>query len=83
MGILGIPDRWKAPLAVTTSVATAAALSVVVIASPVQAAVQPAINLDQCRNGAASTPNDCKDLGGSSGWVNGNVGASQAHMVEG
>ncbi len=40
-------------------------------------------DLDQCRNGSAASPNDCKDFGGNSGWVNGNVGASQAHMLEG
>jgi len=41
------------------------------------------VNLDQCRNGPATTPNDCLDLGGNTGWVNGNVGASQSHLVEG
>ncbi len=41
------------------------------------------VDLDQCRNGSASSPNDCKDFGGNTGWVNGNVGASQAHMLEG
>ena len=43
----------------------------------------PQIDLDQCRNGAPTSPNNCEDLGGSSGWVNGNVGAQQAHMLEG
>ncbi|MFC1662706.1 SpaA isopeptide-forming pilin-related protein, partial [Patescibacteria group bacterium] len=43
----------------------------------------PAANLDQCRNGNSSSPNDCLDLGGGTGWVNGNAGASQAHYVEG
>lgn len=42
-----------------------------------------AVSLEQCRNGAASAPNDCEALGGSSGWVNGNVGASQGHLLEG
>jgi len=41
------------------------------------------IDLDQCRNGPAGSPDDCKDLGGGDGWVNGNAGASQAHYVEG
>jgi hypothetical protein len=40
-------------------------------------------NLDQCRNGDAASPMDCVSSGGSSGWVNGNVGDSQAHMLEG
>jgi uncharacterized repeat protein (TIGR01451 family) len=43
----------------------------------------PKINLDQCRNGPAATPNDCVELGGSMGWVNGNAGATQAHYIEG
>ena len=43
----------------------------------------PKISLEQCRNGAAVSPNACSDLGGSVGWVNGNAGASQAHLLEG
>src|SRR5262245_41016571 len=43
----------------------------------------PAADLDQCRNGDASTPNNCVELGGGTGWVNGNVGAQQGHLVEG
>jgi len=46
-------------------------------------AAPPKITLDQCRNGAAAAPNNCVALGGSSGWVNGNAGASNAHFVEG
>jgi hypothetical protein len=46
-------------------------------------AAPPKITLDQCRNGSASNPNDCIQLGGSSGWVNGNVGAQQGHLLEG
>jgi hypothetical protein len=42
----------------------------------------PQITLEQCRNGAAGTPNNCPD-GGGSGWVTGNVGSSQGHFVEG
>ncbi|MGH8991987.1 MAG: hypothetical protein ACRDZ7_10750 [Acidimicrobiia bacterium] len=42
------------------------------------------IDLDQCRNGAAASPNDCVDAnGGGEGWVNGNAGTSQAHYAEG
>lgn len=37
----------------------------------------PAANLDQTRNGTASSPNDPPN------WVNGNAGASQAHYNEG
>jgi hypothetical protein len=51
----------------------------VVIAAP----SNPGISLEQCRNGAADTPNDCEVLGGGVGWVNGNAGASQAHFREG
>ena len=46
-------------------------------------AAPPGIALGQCRNGSASAPNNCVDLGGSSGWVNGNVGATQGHLIEG
>src|SRR5262245_24218653 len=64
-----------------------AALAVVVLftfsGGAAFSAQQPSADLDQCRNGAPLTPNDCKDLGGNSGWVNGNVGASQSHLVEG
>ena len=40
-------------------------------------------DLDQCRKGTAADPNDCLELGGGVGWVNGNVGAQQGHLVEG
>ena len=43
----------------------------------------PKINLDQCRNGPASTPNDCKELPGSDGWTDANTGATHSHYVEG
>ena len=43
----------------------------------------PQISLEQCRNGEASTPNDCLNLGGGTGWVTGNVGNSQGHLIEG
>ena len=41
------------------------------------------VSLEQCRNGAAASPNDCLELGGGTGWVNGNAGTTQAHYVEG
>ena len=50
---------------------------------PAVLAAQPAGDLYQCRNGTAADPNDCVDLGGSSGWVTGNVGAQQGHLNEG
>lgn len=43
----------------------------------------PKASLEQCRNGAAGSPNDCVDAGGGTGWVSGNVGASQGHLREG
>ena len=46
-------------------------------------AAPPKISLEQCRNGSAAAPNNCELLGGSSGWQNGNAGASNAHFVEG
>jgi hypothetical protein len=42
-----------------------------------------AANIDQCRNGPASAPNDCVALGGGTGWVNGNANGTQAHFIEG
>jgi hypothetical protein len=42
-----------------------------------------AADLDQCRNGEATSPNLCADIPGSSGWVNGNVGEKQGHYAEG
>jgi hypothetical protein len=48
-----------------------------------------AVNLDQCRNGGlvtsgTQTSTQCLGSGsGSSGWVNGNAGASNAHYAEG
>jgi hypothetical protein len=42
-----------------------------------------AADLDQCRNGSSSSPNNCVDLGGGTGWVNGNVGSQQGHFAEG
>ncbi|MCX7602680.1 MAG: hypothetical protein N2036_01250, partial [Bryobacteraceae bacterium] len=53
--------------------------------SPAAAAATKAgaANLDQCRNGNATSPNNCVDLGGGSGWVNGNVGSQQGHYAEG
>jgi len=64
-------------LAITSLLATNLAVAPAVLAAP------PAVSLEQCRNGAASTPNDCLALGGSSGWVSGNVGAQQGHLAEG
>ena len=43
----------------------------------------PSASLEQCRNGAAGSPNNCLSLGGSVGWVNGNAGSSNSHYVEG
>jgi hypothetical protein len=60
-----------------------AALGAVTFVAPLGAAGQPSINLDQCRNGSASSPANCLNLGGASGWANGNAGSSQAHYVEG
>jgi hypothetical protein len=55
----------------------------------VLAAPGPAVDLDQCRNGGlvvdgVQTSIQCTGNGsGSSGWVNGNAGASNAHYAEG
>lgn len=58
------------------------ALAMGLMATTVLAA-PPKISLEQCRNGSADAPNDCLQLGGGTGWQNGNSGASTAHFVEG
>lgn len=58
------------------------ALAMGLMATTVLAA-PPKISLEQCRNGGADAPNDCLQLGGGTGWQNGNSGASTAHFVEG
>jgi hypothetical protein len=58
------------------------ALAIGLTATTVLAA-PPKISLEQCRNGSAADPNDCLQLGGGTGWQNGNSGASTAHFVEG
>jgi hypothetical protein len=73
-----------------TSVITMLLLSLTLIGATFVAAAPPAVavNLDQCRNGALADPQttftQCVGTGsGSSGWVNGNAGASNAHYAEG
>src|SRR3972149_9579550 len=43
----------------------------------------PAANLDQCRNGANTSPANCVVGDPNVGWVNGNAGWSNSHYVEG
>ena len=74
------PGRFSTRFAV--AVATFAVLVSMMPVATVLAA-KAAVSLEQCRNGAASGPNNCEALGGSSGWVNGNVGGSQGHLLEG
>ncbi len=40
-------------------------------------------NLDQCANGAVANPQTNTLCAGSTDWVNGNLGASKAHYLEG
>ena len=49
------------------------------ISIPFVEAAPPKIDLDQCRNGAASSPENCT----GSSWVNGNLAATQSHYIEG
>jgi hypothetical protein len=65
-----------------TSAATIGLLAALMPISIVLAA-PPSVSLEQCRNGSAASPNDCPAPGGGSGWVSGNVGASQGHLLEG
>ena len=68
-----IPGRYKITATDGTNAAKTAATE----------ADKAAADLDQCRNGSAASPNDCVELGGGTGWVNGNVGSQQGHLVEG
>jgi hypothetical protein len=77
---------------VLTSVMTMLVLSLTLIGATFVSAAKPtnsvAVDLDQCRNGALGDPQadveQCVTTGsGSTGWVNGNAGASNAHFAEG
>lgn len=39
-------------------------------------------SLEQCRNGAATSPVGCVAPGGATGWVSGNAGSSNSHWAE-
>lgn len=69
--------RWSALIIVVTM--TLGLTATAVLAAPA------GISLEQCRNGAADSPSDCTKPGATNatGWVNGNVGASQGHLLEG
>jgi hypothetical protein len=79
--------RWLASLGVVALVGGLFSIGNVVLAAP--PANDITVNLDQCRNGGlvtsgTQTVTDCTGSGsGSSGWVNGNAGASNAHYAEG
>jgi len=47
-----------------------------------QATQASAASLEQCRNGTASSPVQCTNLGGNVGWVTGNAGSSNSHWAE-
>ncbi len=68
-----VSGRYKITATDKTFVATTAATE----------ADAAAADIDQCRNGSAASPNDCLAPSGGVGWVNGNVGSSQGHLVEG
>ncbi|MCO5186309.1 MAG: hypothetical protein M9965_20505 [Anaerolineae bacterium] len=53
---------------------------ITVLASPAYAA--PATTIQQCANGGDGSITDCRSSG-STGWVNGNVGASKSQYQEG
>ena len=75
------------------SVAATLVMSLTLIGATMVLAAPPVndvtVNLDQCRNGGLVTSGtqtftQCVGTGsGSSGWVNGNAGASNAHYAEG
>jgi hypothetical protein len=78
---------------VLTGVMTSFVLCITLLGASLVSAAKPtntvAVDLDQCRNGAlvtsgTQTVEQCITTGsGSSGWVNGNAGASNAHFSEG
>jgi hypothetical protein len=70
-------QRWTALMAAVSLLLGVTATTV--LAAP------PGISLEQCRNGAADSPSPCTKPGATNatGWVNGNVGASQGHLLEG
>src|SRR5437870_1916062 len=68
-----IPGRYKITATDGTNTATTAATE----------ADAAAADLDQCRNGDASSPTNCVDAPGGEGWANGNAGAQDSHYVEG
>ena len=84
-GIMGESGRRRsrirshAPLILVLVVGLVLATGLVATGNP----GQPAADIDQCRNGTPSAFNDCEDLGGGVGWVNGNAGGTNAHYAEG
>ena len=68
-----IPGRYKITATDGTNTAKTAATEADVFGA----------NLDQCRNGQASSPANCDNAPGPLGWENGNAGASNAHYSEG
>src|SRR5438093_689192 len=68
-----IPGRYKITATDGTNTATTAATE----------ADAAAADLDQCRNGDASSPTNCVNAPGGEGWANGNAGAQDSHYVEG
>src|SRR5919202_7102737 len=62
----------RALIAVLITVATA------LTAPAVARAANPAANIDQCRNGTVSAPEQCAN----SAWVNGNLGETNSHYRE-
>ena len=83
MGTVGTLQRRVAAGAVL-AVSTSAALALVLLPGGARSApLAAAANLDQCRNGASTSPADCVDTDPNLGWVNGNAGSTNSHYVEG
>ena len=76
----GLGRNWRR-FAASTAILV---LLVGVMPVSVALAAPPGTSLEQCRNGSAASPNPCPSTsGGGSGWVSGNVGGSQGHLLEG
>ncbi|HSF62685.1 MAG TPA: hypothetical protein VLA69_13385, partial [Gaiellaceae bacterium] len=83
MGTVGNLQRRVAVGVVLAASATAAIAVVLLPGGASSAPLAAAANLDQCRNGANTSPANCVVGDPNVGWVNGNAGASNSHYVEG
>ena len=83
MGTVGTLQR-RVAIGVLLAASTAAVSLLVLLPGGARSApLAAAANLDQCRNGASTSPANCVDTDPNVGWVNGNAGSTNSHYVEG